>query len=399
MLTSTLSQRLPDPAAPGAARRSWLSKVLAVAATAVLCVTAHAAPPSGRNWNLVESDEFNGTAINTGIWKAGTTGWGSTNQNACSIIQPANSYLENGNLVLRVVKGTQPGSNGSTVPYGTGRVNTKNWRTYGYLEIRAAYPNNRGTWPAFWMLGSGWPPEFDIAEYFGAPRKQMGFHWTDGSWYGLSVNDTGNTFTGYRTYGLEWGPGFLKFYMDGNVVYSDSRASVPTQAMYAILSSGVNCGDVDGVGYPNYYRVDYFRWYQLAGGYYKFRNAATGLYVDGMGRTANGSACGQYAGGTSTNQQWSFVANGSYVQIRNRTTGMCLDSMGRTSNGSVVGQWGSGSTTNQQWLQEPNGNNFKFRNRGNGLYLNGAGSTANGSDLLMWSAANSNNLVWTVTNS
>ena len=62
--------------------------------------------------------------------------------------------------------------------------------------------------------------------------------------------------------------------------------------------------------------------------------------------------------------------------IQNRATGLYLDGMGRTSNGSICGQWSSSSSNNQQWTQETVGSNVKFKNRATGLYLDGMGSTA-----------------------
>jgi hypothetical protein len=45
-----------------------------------------------------------------------------------------------------------------------------------------------------------------------------------------------------------------------------------------------------------------------AGGDVRFGNRATGLYLDGLGDAASGSALGQWSGSTSTNQQWTAVA-------------------------------------------------------------------------------------------
>jgi hypothetical protein len=125
--------------------------------------------------------------------------------------------------------------------------------------------------------------------------------------------------------------------------------------------------------------------------YYKLRNRATNLFVDGTGRTADGSNCGQYASSTSNNQQWGFEAADSYVKLRNRATGLYLDGMGRTSNGSAAGQWSASSSNHQQWTQETVGSYFKYRNRATGLYLDGMGRTANGSDLGQWAAGSSYN--------
>jgi hypothetical protein len=40
----------------------------------------------------------------------------------------------------------------------------------------------------------------------------------------------------------------------------------------------------------------------------RVRNRATGLFIDGMGRTANGADAAQYADSGSTNQQWTITA-------------------------------------------------------------------------------------------
>lgn len=134
------------------------------------------------------------------------------------------------------------------------------------------------------------------------------------------------------------------------------------------------------------------------GTYYKLLNRATSLAVDGMGRTSNGSNCGQYASNTSYNQQWTIETAGSYVKLRNRGTGLYLDGMGRTSNGSAAGQWSSSSSNNQQWSQEASGSYYKYRNRGSGLYLDGMGRTGNGSDVGQWSSSSSYNQQFSRTN-
>ena len=85
------------------------------------------------------------------------------------------------------------------------------------------------------------------------------------------------------------------------------------------------------------------------GDYVRFRNVATGLYLDGMGRTTNGTAVGQDTTSTSTNQQWTAVSDGNNVLIQNRATGLYIDGMGRTANGSALGQYSYSNSTNQQW--------------------------------------------------
>lgn len=85
------------------------------------------------------------------------------------------------------------------------------------------------------------------------------------------------------------------------------------------------------------------------GSYVRVQNRATGLFLDGMGRTANGSAAGQWSDTNSTNQQWTVSTDGSNVRIVNSATGLYVDGMGRTASGSDLGQWSDSNSTNQQW--------------------------------------------------
>jgi beta-galactosidase len=128
----------------------------------------------------------------------------------------------------------------------------------------------------------------------------------------------------------------------------------------------------------------------------RFRNVATGLYIDGMGSTGNGSDACQWGDSNSANQQWTIVNSGSYVLIQNRATGLYLDGMGRTSDGSVCGQWAGSGSANQQWTQEASGSYVRFKNRATGLYLDGMGSTSNGSNLCQWSNSGSANQQWQI---
>jgi hypothetical protein len=131
--------------------------------------------------------------------------------------------------------------------------------------------------------------------------------------------------------------------------------------------------------------------------YVSIQNKATGLMIDGMGRTSNGSVCSQQGNSGSENQQWTIETSGSYVRIKNRATGLYIDGMGSTSNGSVVDQWSDSNSDNQQWAQETTGSYVMFRNRATGLYLDGMGRTSDGSDLGQWQSSSSDNQQWILT--
>jgi hypothetical protein len=123
-----------------------------------------------------------------------------------------------------------------------------------------------------------------------------------------------------------------------------------------------------------------------AGGtYVRIVNAATGLYIDGAGRTTSGSDADQWTdSGSRYEEQWTIENDGSYVRIKNRATGLYLDGGGRTSNGSTVSQYGDSNSTNQQWTVLTDANNVRIKNRATGLYIDGAGRTASGSGGAPW---------------
>jgi len=127
------------------------------------------------------------------------------------------------------------------------------------------------------------------------------------------------------------------------------------------------------------------------------QNKATGLYVDGMGRSSNGSNAGQWSGSGSSNQKWTMETSGSNVKFKNVATGLYLDGMGRSSNGSLAGQWGNSGSSNQQWTTETYGNYKRIKNVATGLYLDGMYWSSNGSDLGQWGGSGSDAQQWTIT--
>ncbi|PRX34840.1 ricin-type beta-trefoil lectin protein [Orenia metallireducens] len=141
---------------------------------------------------------------------------------------------------------------------------------------------------------------------------------------------------------------------------------------------------------PDIYLVDFE-------GYYKIENRnVSNMYIDGMGRTTDGSDVGQYSGSISFNQQWEVIhATGPYYKLKNRSTGLFLDGMGQTANGSIASQWSSSPSYNQQWEIINLGNGYyQFKNRYSGMMLDGAGTTTDGASLKQWSVSSHYNQQW-----
>ncbi|WP_194766333.1 family 16 glycosylhydrolase [Tamlana sp. I1] len=127
-----------------------------------------------RAYELVWSDEFEGTALNTDIWtyETGTGSWGWGNdEKQYYTDRPENIRVENGYLLIEARKEDYNGS-----AYTSARIKTANKKdfAYGKIEARLKVPSGRGTWAAFWMLGYGsWPRagEIDIMEHVGYEPK------------------------------------------------------------------------------------------------------------------------------------------------------------------------------------------------------------------------------------
>ena len=92
-------------------------------------------------------------------WTFDYGGWGWGNGEAQNYTdRPENARVENGLLVISLLQEKYEDSY-----YTSARLKTEGLREfqYGRIEIRAKVPRGSGTWPAFWMLGSGFTRDED----------------------------------------------------------------------------------------------------------------------------------------------------------------------------------------------------------------------------------------------
>lgn len=131
--------------------------------------------------------------------------------------------------------------------------------------------------------------------------------------------------------------------------------------------------------------------------YITLTNRASGLLADGMSRTTNGSAAGQWSVSGSAAQQWLIQPSGLYVRLANKATGLYLDGLYSTTNGSAAGQWSNSGSDAQYWLIQPvSGGYFTLSNKATGMYLDGMYNYSNGANLGQWTGSGSIAQQWTI---
>jgi beta-glucanase (GH16 family) len=247
---------------------------------------------SNTAWNIVWSDEFDGTTIASGNWsfETGNGGWGN-NELEYYTSRSQNAYVTNG--LLHIVA-RQESFGGSS--YTSARMKSQNHfsKMYGRIEFRAKLPYGVGFWPALWMLGNnfptvGWPAsgEIDIMENKGSvPGQVQGtIHYSNLSNQHLQSTGfynfpAGNGATNFHKYLLSWTTNSIQWYVDGQLYetqtsWSSSTGPYPApfnQPFYFIMNLAVGGNYLGNPGtnsintnaiWPGDMQVDYVRVYDL----------------------------------------------------------------------------------------------------------------------------------------
>jgi len=245
-----------------AARWLWamvglLSLVGTMAFTLAPMAGANLCPP-------IFSDEFDGTRLDT-------THWQSTYKSGTAESQtylPEALQVSGGLLHITATAQTAQGR-----PYTSGIITSlgKFSQQYGYFEIRARLPAGQGLWPAFWLLHTGPQPwtEIDVFENLGhdASTVYLSNHWHDDANAHQSLTQPfgGPDFSqGFHTFGLNWAPDSLTWYVDG-VPRASTRDNVPAEPMFILANlavGGVWPGYPDATTpFPAEMAIDYIRVY------------------------------------------------------------------------------------------------------------------------------------------
>ena len=180
-------------------------------------------------YTLLWHDEFDGNSLDMNIWnyEPHQPGW-TNNELQEYTTSEKNVFVDNGQLVIKAVKTTDAGGKDY---YTSGKVTTQNRKdfTYGKVVARAKVSEGKGLWPAIWMMPQDeekygqWPKcgEIDILEvlgnqtdtaygtiHYGEPHAQQ---------QGTYVLTNGTFASDFHEFSVEWEPGEMRFYIDGNL--------------------------------------------------------------------------------------------------------------------------------------------------------------------------------------
>jgi beta-glucanase (GH16 family) len=248
------------------------------------------------NWNIVWSDEFNGTSISPTNWTFdignGSGGWGNGEQEYYTSL-PQNAYVSNGLLHIVGLLQSYDGYN-----YTSARMKTYGLFTtlYGRIAFRVKLPTGQGLWPALWMMPEnsvygGWAAsgEIDVMENVGSnPANVFGTLHFGGPYpanaqsYGPSYNFLpGTSVTNFNIYLLEWTTNAINWYINGQLYetqtswWSSSTTNTSIQNPYPapfnepfyfimnLAIGGTLGGSINNSIFPADMQVDYVRVYNL----------------------------------------------------------------------------------------------------------------------------------------
>ena len=186
-------------------------------------------PPIPGNWSSIFDDNFTGSSLSpawsNSMWEKAYAG---------------TANVSNGTLELSATNASTPML-----------INTENSRqpfsfTYGYAQVTMQAPKGQGVWPAFWMLplqsaspdssageidvyeGQGSLPTMDFATYlWGKPTQRIQSSYDAGA----------NLSQEYHTFGVDWEPDHITWYLDGKPfqTVTSAQAKIDGDPMYLIL--------------------------------------------------------------------------------------------------------------------------------------------------------------------
>ncbi|AUG58471.1 hypothetical protein B9R14_05900 [Acetivibrio saccincola] len=139
--------------------------------------------------------------------------------------RPSQVTINNGKMVLTLDRDYDPSHH---YPYKSGEYRTKSFFGFGYYEVRMKPAKNPGIVSSFFTYtgpsdGNPWD-EIDI-EFLGKDTTKVQFNWwKNGQGNNEYYYDLGfDASQSFNTYGFDWKPNSIDFYVNGVKVYTGTR--------------------------------------------------------------------------------------------------------------------------------------------------------------------------------
>ena len=244
----------------------------------------------GQGWELVWSDEFKSTKLDSNNWNFQVEKAGRFNDEWQRYTNSsANAYIDNDCMVIKAIHESDVhGMN----HYTSARMHTANkqsWK-YGKIAARIKLPQGKGIWPAFWMLGANidenggdtpWPlcGEIDILELYGTKDDgvvEANIHYANKSGAHASMGAKsfklaqGKFADAFHIFELEWDENAMAWSVDGVQFASTSikgdELSEFHEKFFILLNiavGGTHAGRPNAsTTFPQYMYIDWVRVYQ-----------------------------------------------------------------------------------------------------------------------------------------
>ena len=170
----------------------------------------------GGAWRLVFSDRFTGSTLDAADWST-CYHFGCTDRGNDELEwYRASQVTVHDNTASLTVAPEQ--INGKQYVSGMLSSYGKFSFLYGYAQIVAKLPIGRGLWSSFWTEpeSGAWPPEIDIFENWAqADSVNLFVHFGAADHFDHSVVYLPTASSAFHTYGVDWEPGSITWYVDG----------------------------------------------------------------------------------------------------------------------------------------------------------------------------------------
>jgi beta-glucanase (GH16 family) len=254
--------------------------VAIVIAISVFATRKDAVADGPTKGHLLFNERFDGTTLDANHWSPcyhwATAGCTNLSNHELEWYVPEQVKVSDGLLTLEAAQRPVTGLDNKPFGYVSGLISGMSPdRTlfsfrYGYVESRVRIPKGRGLWSALWMLPTTRQsqPELDVFETIGEQPGvvHMHTHWLENGkdrqrghrFYGDDLS------LGWHTYGLEWKPDSLTWYVDDVARWRvTDPAQIPQEDMYLIANLAVGGRFTDtpdrNTPFPSSLKVDYIR--------------------------------------------------------------------------------------------------------------------------------------------